>query len=397
MDFFSHQERARRQTTRLVVLFCLAVVGIIAAIYTVLILVFAVAEQGSGQLSWWNPELFAFATAGTLLVVGLGSLYKTQQLRAGGSVIAQLLGGRQVLPNTTDPQEKTLINVVEEISVASGVPVPEVYLLDGEAGINAFAAGFTPGDAVIGVTRGCLEQLNRDELQGVIAHEFSHIFNGDMRLNLRLIGVLHGILCVGLAGYVILRSGTGFRHRGGKGSAAGGVLALGVALIAIGFIGVALISAPSLGDGASQALGVSLVVAATLCYGVAINIANPLQARYGPLAVMRTMLSMATLFVIPVLIWGLMDDNHPSLHTVWPVFVLGVAGTGFAYWMMASLVGRVGSVRASVLTYLIPVVALVLGVVIRSDRVSPIAVVGTALVIVGAVTASRSSAGPSQS
>ena len=143
-------------------------------------------------------------------------------MRGGGTVVAERLGGRRVYPNTTDPVERRLLNVVEEMALASGVPVPPVFLLTEEKGINAFAAGFSPSDAVIGVTRGCAEQLTRDQLQGVIAHEFSHILNGDMRLNLRLIGVLHGILVMGLVGRELLRIagyGGGGRSRKNNGVA----------------------------------------------------------------------------------------------------------------------------------------------------------------------------------
>ena len=134
--------------------------------------------------------------------------------------------------------ERKVLNVVEEMAIASGTPVPPVYMMQDEKGINAFAAGYTTNDAVIGVTRGCVEHLSRDELQGVIAHEFSHIFNGDMRLNIRLIGILNGILIIGMIGYYVMRtmafSGSGRRGKGGSG---GAVLAVGLGLMAIGFLG----------------------------------------------------------------------------------------------------------------------------------------------------------------
>ena len=241
MDFFAHQEQARRNTAKLVGLFSLAVVCIIAAIYLVAVIALASAdhmEEGGQDPGLWHPELLMLSTIGTLVVVVSGSLYKINQLRGGGQVVATMLGGTRVHTNTDDHREKVLLNVVEEVAIASGTPVPGVYLLKEEAGINAFAAGFSQSDAVIGVTHGALHQLNRDELQGVVAHEFSHILNGDMRLNIRLVGVLHGILCIALAGYIILRSGAGFRGRGGKNSAAGGVLVLAASLIAIGYIGM---------------------------------------------------------------------------------------------------------------------------------------------------------------
>src|SRR5581483_12019199 len=129
-------------------------------------------------------------------VILIGSFTKTMELSAGGSVVSTMMGGRLVTPGTTDLDERKLLNVVEEMALASGVPVPQVYVMDNEEGINAFAAGHTTSDATITVTRGCMKLLTRDELQGVIAHEFSHILNGDMRLNLRLLGIIFGILCL---------------------------------------------------------------------------------------------------------------------------------------------------------------------------------------------------------
>jgi len=138
------------------------------------------------KLTLWNPQLFLGAAVGTLAVIALGSLFKTAELSQGGSAVATMLGGRLLNSHTADPDERKLLNVVEEMALAAGVPVPQVYLLDEENGINAFAAGHTTSDAAIGVTRGAIKFLSRDELQGVIGHEFSHILNGDMRLNLRL-------------------------------------------------------------------------------------------------------------------------------------------------------------------------------------------------------------------
>jgi Zn-dependent protease with chaperone function len=124
-----------------------------------------------------------------------------------------MLGGRLVSSNTQDEDERKLLNVVEEMAIASGTAVPQVYVLLDEESINAFAAGHTTSDAAIGVTRGCMQMLNRDELQGVIGHEFSHILNGDMRLNFRLIGITHGILCIAILGRILLRMGRGFIQR----------------------------------------------------------------------------------------------------------------------------------------------------------------------------------------
>ena len=143
--------------------------------------------------------------AGTLGVVAIASLGRIASLSSGGSVVAEALGGKLISPNTNDPQERRIHNVVEEMAIASGTPVPPVYLME-EKGINAFAAGYSPNDAVVGITRGCAEKLNRDQLQGVVAHEFSHILNGDMRLNIKLTGLIFGIVCLSRIGEVLMRA-----------------------------------------------------------------------------------------------------------------------------------------------------------------------------------------------
>ena len=213
MDFFEQQAKAHRKTKWLVIYFALAVIGMIAAIYLAASLIFSGVQlqshrgfydQGQPQLLIWNPQLFFGVAAGVLVVVFIGSSYKTMALAQGGSVVSEMMGGRAVNPNTNDPDERKLLNVVEEMAIAAGVPVPQVYVLDEENGINAFAAGHKPGDATITVTRGCMKLLSRDELQGVIGHEFSHILNGDMRLNLRLMGIIFGILCLAIIGRVLL-------------------------------------------------------------------------------------------------------------------------------------------------------------------------------------------------
>ncbi len=235
MDFFASQDAARRKTKRLVAIFLLAVLLIVLAVYAASLVIFIglnIRVEEPNPLPLWNPGLFFAVAAGTITVILLGSLYKLSALRGGGESVAVLLGGRPVDANTRDADERRLLNVVEEMAIASGVPVPAVFLLPGEKGINAFAAGFSPQDAVIGVTEGCLRLLSRDELQGVIAHEFSHILNGDMRLNLRLIGVLHGILLIALIGYYTLRASRGR----GKGNAQ--IALLGLVLLVVGYIGV---------------------------------------------------------------------------------------------------------------------------------------------------------------
>ncbi len=236
MDFFANQDKARKHTKVLVIYFVIAVLCIIASVYLASLLIFygAHAKQPPGapppELVLWDPKLFLYVVLGTLGVVIIGSLYKTAALAKGGSAVAESLGGRLVNPNTTHPDERKLRNVIEEMAIAAGVPVPKIYVLDDEKGINAFAAGHAPGDAAIGVTRGCMTLLSRDELQGVIGHEFSHILNGDMRLNLRIMGVIFGILCLAVIGRVLIYS------RGGRDR--NPLMLLGLALIVIGAIGV---------------------------------------------------------------------------------------------------------------------------------------------------------------
>ncbi len=228
MNFFEHQDRARQNTQQLIGLFSLSIAVMIVAIYIATLFLFRMAPR-----IWWHSGLFLYVAGITIIAIALGSLYKIAYLRQGGSVIAQELGGRLLLPETADEQGRQLLNIVEEMAIASGISVPEVYLLERETSINAFAAGFTPNDAVIGVTRGSLQHLNRNELQGVIGHEFSHILNGDMRLNLRLVGLLHGILFIYLTGELL------WRLRGGSRDDKGLPLwAFGLILMAIGGIGL---------------------------------------------------------------------------------------------------------------------------------------------------------------
>ena len=203
MDFFETQDRARRRTKWLVFYLICALVAIVFASYWGV--TFGMALSGD-LLDLWDPGRFILIATATCLLVFGGSIYKSSQLRQGGGVVAKDLGGRLVLPHTRDLEERQLLNVVAEMAIASGTPVPQVYVMDEEMGINAFAAGTKPSNAVIGVTRGCLQLLSRSELQGVVAHEFSHIHNGDMRLNMRLIAVIFGLLILMLTGRIILHS-----------------------------------------------------------------------------------------------------------------------------------------------------------------------------------------------
>jgi Zn-dependent protease with chaperone function len=238
-NFFDQQDAAQRRTGLLVFYFALAVVAIIAAVYAaVSALLLAGGAQGKvGPL--FDPGRLAAVTVIVGLVIVAGTLYKIIALREGGAAVARSLGGRLVDPASSALEERKLLNVVEEMALASGTPVPPVYVLDNEAGINAFAAGFSPGDAVIAVSRGALGYLSRDELQGVIAHEFSHILNGDMRLNLRVIGLLHGILLLALIGQILIRL-TGNRGSNSDSKDKGRLVFLlfGLALVAIGWAGV---------------------------------------------------------------------------------------------------------------------------------------------------------------
>src|SRR5580658_8816906 len=233
MDFFEQQARAHRKTKWLVIYFVLAVASMILAIYVLCILIFSGLQArhsyyGEQTFSVWNAQIFFGVAISVLVVVGIGSAYKTAALSAGGSAVSEMMGGRLISSNTANPDERKLLDVVEEMAIASGVPMPQVYVMDEENGINAFAAGHKASDATITVTRGCMRLLSRDELQGVIGHEFSHVLNGDMRLNLRLIGIIFGILCLTIVGRVLIRT----RGRNNP------LPVVGIVLIVIGFIGV---------------------------------------------------------------------------------------------------------------------------------------------------------------
>ncbi len=242
MNFFESQDRVRKNTFQLVFLFTLAVVSLIIMTNLLVMVVFGYfnseqMQDGGALLQQMDWQTFAAVSAGVGVVVLVGSLYKIMALSAGGKVVAESLGGQLIPQNTKDLNQRKLLNVVEEMAIASGTPAPPVYLLAEEPGVNAFAAGFSPRDAVIGVTQGTIEHLSRDQLQGVIAHEFSHIFNGDMRLNIRLMGVLNGILIIGIIGYYILYSASYSRRGRSSDKGAGGILALAIGLMVIGFAG----------------------------------------------------------------------------------------------------------------------------------------------------------------
>lgn len=245
MNFFEHQQRAQRRSTLLVLLFLLAVAAIVVATNLTVLVAFYVADSaqlaGLTPFPVWlhlHPRLVIWTSIITITFIGSASLYRMAILGRGGSAVAQMLGGARIDPDTRDPLRRQLHNVVEETAIAAALPVPEVYVLETEAGINAFAAGFSPNDAVIAVTRGMLENLTRDELQGVIAHEFSHIRHGDTRLNMRLIGASFGILAIALTGRMLLRGVVASRSSRSDGRAIMAGYAVGVLLIVIGYIGV---------------------------------------------------------------------------------------------------------------------------------------------------------------
>ena len=209
MNFFQAQEEARQRTKWLVFYFVMAVVAIILVAYfgiAATIYLLPSLSVFDFDRFLWSADLFAIVSLVTVVIILGGAAYKSVELRRGGRAVAEAMGARPVLPDTGDFRERQLLNVVEEMAIASGTPVPLVYVMDTEMGINAFAAGNEPSDAVIGVTRGCMELLSRSELQGVIAHEFSHIRNGDMKLNMRLIGFIFGILVLMIVGRILLSS-----------------------------------------------------------------------------------------------------------------------------------------------------------------------------------------------
>ncbi|MCX7701923.1 MAG: M48 family metallopeptidase, partial [Gemmataceae bacterium] len=244
-NFFEHQQLARQRTKYLVFLYGIAVAGTVLLTYFVVWAIFylptldperlktasGLSVSGIPLSELFEPQLFLLVTGTTVLLIGGMTALKLSELSSGGKAVAEMLGGRLVTTPTSDFHEKRLLNVVEEMAIASGIPVPPVYVLDGEGGINAFAAGYAPDQAVIGVSRGALEYLNRDELQGVIAHEFSHILNGDMRLNIRLIAIIFGIMGLAAFGSILLRT----RSRNDKG--AGQIILLGLGLYLLGIVG----------------------------------------------------------------------------------------------------------------------------------------------------------------
>mgnify|MGYP000294804791 CR=1 FL=1 len=247
MNFFEHQEQARKQFKWIIWAFVGVTLLIIMAVNVVVLLLGTLSPLSTGgntvlsvldpQFIEENSHMLLLSSVLTGGAIGLASLGKIASLRSGGGKVAQGMGATIVSPDTTDPLRRRYYNVVEEIAIASGTPVPDVYVMENEAGINAFAAGYTPTDAAIAVTQGTLEKLSRSELQGVIAHEFSHIFNGDMRINIRMMGVIFGIMVIAILGRKFLQANTHRRHSS-RNKNGGAIAVIGLGLMLVGYIGL---------------------------------------------------------------------------------------------------------------------------------------------------------------
>ena len=239
MDFFAAEAAAHTRTRRLLIAYGAAVAAVVVAITWVVAIAYSFASsdiyssQGYSDRVISHPGVLVVTALAVLAITTIAAMHRIAQLRSGGGAVALAMGGVKVTHETQDPKRQRLLNVVEELAIAAGMPVPEVYVLEQESGINAFAAGFGPADAAISVTHGALERLGRSELQGVVGHEFSHILNGDMRLNTRLIGPLFGLLVIAIvARYAI----NGFRF----GRRVGPLMAVAAVIMALGYLGVLL-------------------------------------------------------------------------------------------------------------------------------------------------------------
>lgn len=239
MDFFSRQEHARRTTMRMLVYFALTILLLFAGVNAVLYgVALSVGKADSGGSFWWWHYWTPQALAGTLILVLGGALLEWLYLREGGKVVAEMMGGVPVDFSARDASQRRLLNVTEEMAIAAGLPVPVVYVMPREAGINAFVAGLTPQQSVLVVTQGALEHLERDELQGMVAHEFSHILHGDMRLNMRMLAALAGVLAIGQLGGFLMRSLTGGYDGRRERNPLPVVWLLGLAIWLVGYAGL---------------------------------------------------------------------------------------------------------------------------------------------------------------
>lgn len=249
MNFFEQQDKARKRTTTLVLYFILAIVFIILAVDCLIIgLMYFNSTPGSLKTEELVSDAIIIGiglTPAVLIVIGIGTLIRLYQTRGGGVSVAEMVKARPIDRDTQDFKEKRFINIVEEMSIASGVSVPQLFVMDNEPAINAFVAGVHQNDMVMVVTKGALDNLDRDAMQGVVGHEFSHIFNGDMKINLKLIGILGGIFAIGQLGAFILRSlqfsSSSRSSSSGSDSKGNGifiVIGLGIGLFVIGYIGL---------------------------------------------------------------------------------------------------------------------------------------------------------------
>lgn len=237
MNFFEAQAEAKASTTRLLFTFSIGLILFASSISYLVVFIEGYLRTGSFTPVVVDTVIFSEAFIAVILIVLIASLFQFYLLKDGGKAVALSLGGKLISPLTQNKQEIMLLNVVEEMALASGISPPPVYLLC-DQGINAFAAGFTYEDAVIGITQGALDTLDRQELQGVIAHEFSHIFHGDMRLNLHLSGLIYGIVFIGGIGRFIFDAldSPSIRHSASRSSndKKGGNIIVALYLFALG-------------------------------------------------------------------------------------------------------------------------------------------------------------------
>ena len=260
MDFFDQQDSARRASRWLLLWYLLAILFVVlcfnlavAVAYAVFALYGALPLAGGEPLIWrgllgtyWHallhvpPKVHYAVSAVVAAIILAVTAWRIRQLSEGGPVVAHMLGAHYLERGRATASEAKLLNVVEEMAIASGIAVPPVYLLASEDAINALVAGHSPSEAVIVATRGAVQKLSRDELQGVMGHEFSHILNGDMALNVRLVGLLAGIACFGEWGEALVLEAAGSARTQSREERGGGVLfaMFGAAIAFVGFPGL---------------------------------------------------------------------------------------------------------------------------------------------------------------
>ena len=235
MDFFSQQEKAKRYTKVLLLYFVLAISLIVISVNIVIYYFIKFLEfYPYTPADWFSAGVVYYISGATCLLIFSGSVFRWLKLKSGGHAVAAMVGAKRIDLNTSDKKQQQLIHVVEEMSIASGVPVPSLYVLDSESGINAFVAGYQPTEAVMVVTAGAINNFTRNEMQGVVAHEYSHILNGDMQINVRLLAMLAGILMISSLGHLLIRG----ESRSYSNKKSGGLVVLGFLFLLIGYIGV---------------------------------------------------------------------------------------------------------------------------------------------------------------